>query len=43
MRVGKREITPMWMRGIDMRIVYYPRIFQSPYFYYTTKLYLRTS
>ena len=42
MGVGKREIS-VGMHGIDMGIAYFPRIFQSYYFNYTTKLHLLTS
>ena len=42
MEVEKREIS-VGMRGIDMGIAYFQRIFQSSYFNYTTKLYLLRS
>ena len=31
------------MRGIEIGMVYFPKFFQSSYFYYTTKLHLLTS
>ena len=40
--VGKREIS-VGVRGIEMGIVYFQKVFQSSYFYYTTKLHLFTS